>query len=204
MKHYFLFLIFAIYSFNSIYSQDISPELEQLVEWMSGSFSSAAQAKADDSFESTTLKIVQIWPDVTNGAWVYAEEFLNDEIETTVNQRVFFLSEINDSEFSIDEYELPNKLKYVGAWEDPNRFSEIRVFDLKFKNGCTFFIFYDGFQYSGQTNTGSCKNEVDGAAYSTSVIMVVADEINLWDRGYNESNQLVWGTDAGPKVYKKL
>lgn len=206
MKQYSTFLCFliAVLTTISIRAQETSPDFDQMVEWITGEFTSAEQAGKDDAYKSASLNNVQIWPNAANGAWVYSEESLNSDPETPTNQRVFFISEINDSEFSIDVYNLPNKENYAGAWQNPEAFSVISVFDLKFKDGCTLFLFYDGFQYSGETNKGTCPDDIEGATYSTTSIILVPGEIHLWDRGYNSENKLMWGSDKGPYIYKNL
>ena len=206
MKQYFSFICFLIAGLATLSSgaQDTSPDLEQMVEWITGSYTSAEQAGKDKAYKSTSLNNVRIWPDAANGAWVYSEESLNSDPENPINQRVFFISEINESEFSLDVYNLPKKENYAGKWKNPEAFSNIAVFDLKFKDGCTLFLFYDGFQYSGQTNKGTCPNDMEGATYETSSIIIVPNEVHLWDRGYNSDNKLMWGSDKGPYIYKNL
>lgn len=206
MKQYSLFLysLVAILATTTLQAQDTSPDFVQMIEWITGEFSSAEQAQKDDSYNNALMNNVQIWPNAANGAWVYSEEALNSDTESPIKQRIFFISEISDSEFSIDVYNLPNKEEYVGAWKNPEAFSEIGVFDLKFKDGCTLFLFYDGFQYSGQTNKETCPNDFEGATYSMSSIIVVPDEIHIWERGYAEGEKLKWGSAKGPYLYKKL
>lgn len=206
MKQYFTFLSFliAILTTISIRAQDTSPDLDQMVEWITGEFTSAEQAGKDKAYKSASLNNIQIWPNATNGAWIYSEESLNSDPDNPIQQRVFFISEITDSEFSIDVYNLPNKENYIGAWRNPETFSDISVFDLRFKDGCTLFLFYDGFQYAGATNTGTCPNDTEGATYTTSSIILVPDEIHLWDRGYDMEDKLKWGSEKGPYIYKNL
>lgn len=206
MKQYFTFLCFliAVLATLTIRAQDTSPDFDQMVEWITGEFTSAEQSGKDKAYKNASLNNVQIWPNATNGAWIYSEESLNSAPENPIQQRIFFISEITDSEFSIDVYNLPNKENYKGAWQNPETFSEISVFDLKFKDGCTLFLFYDGFQYSGETNKGTCPSDMEGATYSTSRIILVPDEIHLWDRGYNSADELMWGSEKGPYVYKNL
>ena len=206
MKQYFTFLCFliAVLTSLSIRAQDTSPDLDQMIEWLTGEFTSAEQSSKDNAYKGATLNNARIWPSAANGAWVYSEESLISDPESPIQQRMFFISEITDSEFSIDVYNLPNKENYVGAWQNPKAFSGISVFDLKFKDGCTLFLFYDGFQYSGETNKGTCPNDLGDATYTTSSIILVSGEIHLWDRGYDSEDQLKWGVNKGPYVYKKL
>lgn len=206
MKHYSTLLIFltAILISISIRAQDTSPDFDQMIEWITGEFSSAELAAKDKAFKSSTLNNAQIWPNAANGAWIYSEESLTSAPENPIQQRVFFISEINDSEFSIDEYALPNKGEYIGAWANPEVFSNISVFDLKFKDGCTLFLYYDGFQYSGETNKGTCPNDTEGATYSTSSLILIPGEIHFWNRGYTEDGKLVWGSSKGPLIFKNL
>jgi len=50
-----------------------SDDGEILADWMTGSFSSAAQAEADSAFFDIRLEMVRIRPDLTDATWLYVE-----------------------------------------------------------------------------------------------------------------------------------
>ena len=67
-------------------------DLETLVEWMTGSFSSEAQAAADPDYFDIRLQMVPIWPDRADGAWLYVEQAAASSLDQPYRQRVYRLS----------------------------------------------------------------------------------------------------------------
>ncbi len=193
-----VFLGFTFYGL----AQD-SQDLDQLLEWMTGEFDSSAQEASDSSYYNITLKTVRIWPDSPNGGWLYVEQAVADSPDEPYRQRVYFVSAINDDTFSSDIYTLPNEEEYVGAWKDPSKFSGLKPFDLKYKEGCTVYLNYDGFQYTGKTNDESCKSEMRGASYATSEVTLLPEQLNSWDRGFDASGKQVWGAEKGAYQFKR-
>ncbi len=199
----FAFLTLLAAAEKPLIAQELPENLEQLVEWMSGDFDSSEQAAKNQAFHNVRLQMTRIWPDKPNGAWLYVEQAMADTPDKPYRQRIYFLSEIVDDEYSSDIYELPEPEKYVGAAADPSKLGDLTMFDLSHKSGCTVVIFYDGFQYGGQTRKGSCKSSHEGASYTTSEVTVLMDEISSWDRGFNEDGEQVWGSEAGPYIFKR-
>ena len=195
-----LFLSVLCFSGNA---QETSPDFDQLLEWMTGEFDSKEQSEKDTSYYNISLKMTRIWPDAPNGAWLYVEQALASTPEKPYRQRVYFLSEINSSEFSSDVYMIPNEDDFIGAWQNPEKFKGMTAFDLKYKDGCTVFLNYDGFQYSGATNEGTCKSEMNGASYATSIVTILPNEVRSWDRGYDSEDNYVWGAEKGAYLFKK-
>ncbi|MFN2423357.1 MAG: chromophore lyase CpcT/CpeT [Cryomorphaceae bacterium] len=183
--------------------QEFDENLDQLIEWMTGEFDSKAQADKDTAFHNITLKMTRVWKDKPNGAWIYVEQALASKPDKPYRQRMYFVSQITDDEYSSDVYELPEPEKYVGAWKDPSILGDLTPFDLKNKAGCAVIIFYDGFQYGGQTRTGSCKSTMDGAAYATSEVTILNGEVKSWDRGFDADGNQVWGSETGPYIFNK-
>ncbi|KAI4341327.1 hypothetical protein MLD38_026061 [Melastoma candidum] len=57
--------------------------------------------------------------------------------------------------------------------------------------------------YEGSTPPGGFPNSWNGAAYCTSELSVLKNnEIHIWDRGYDDHGQQVWGPKGGPYEFK--
>ncbi|KAL5711235.1 hypothetical protein ACHQM5_021713 [Ranunculus cassubicifolius] len=57
--------------------------------------------------------------------------------------------------------------------------------------------------YEGSTPPAGFPNSWNGASYCTSELSVVKkDEINMWDRGYDDNGNQVWGVKNGPYEFK--
>lgn len=87
---------------------------------------------------------------------------------------------------------------------DPSLFNAIKTTDLKFNEGCSIFMFYDGFQFGGKSNTGRCQNPVEEVAYINSELVVLADAIQIWNRGYSDKNLQLTGPVDGPYHFTRI
>ncbi|KAK9089996.1 hypothetical protein Sjap_023173 [Stephania japonica] len=57
--------------------------------------------------------------------------------------------------------------------------------------------------YEGSTPPGSFPNSWNGASYSTSEFAVLRNnEIHMWDRGFDDDGNQVWGPKGGPYEFK--
>lgn len=186
------------------YCQEKSDDFLQLLDWMTGEFSSAEQAAAETAYDDITLKLTRIWPEKKTGAWIYVEQALATTPNEPYLQRVYFLREMGDGQFSSDIYIIPEQEKFVGAWKDASQFMEMDQFDLKYKDGCAVFLDYDGFQYSGSTNTETCKSSLQSASYATSEIKVTKGVLESWERWYDSEGNQVRGAEKGPYIFKKI
>lgn len=180
-------------------AQEPQSDFEKLSDWMTGEFTNVTNAGK----EAKTLKITQIWPDAPTGTWLYAEVAAVDSAGQPQEQWVYFLSEISDGEYSIDYYAIPEAEKYVGAWQDPSMFEGKNAFDLNHQNGCAIFINYDGFQYSGKSNSGTCKIDSDKGNYTSTKISILLEKIQIWENIYNADDKRVSGTGDTPRIYVK-
>lgn len=197
------FLLISLCCQQNLIAQETSEDFDQMVEWITGTYTSVGQAKSDTTYKNYNLNMTQIWPEAPNGAWIYVEQALASSPDNPSRQRVYFLSEINDSQFSIDVYNIPSEEKFVGAWNNPEKFKGTTAFDLKHQNGCTVFLMYDGFQYAGTTNEKTCKSKIENIAYSTTQIMLLPNEINLWEKGFDTKGNQVLGSIKAPYSFKK-
>lgn len=194
-----LFLLLSL----SAYSQESSDDFNQLVDWITGDYTAAATAEMDSPGD-LALHIRQIWPDSPTGAWLYVEELKAGNENSPSRQEVYFLSEISDGEYSLDIYKIPADSAFVGAWKNPSKFDGMTAFDLKNQNGCALFLNYDGFQYSGKTNSGSCKAQSDDYEYTTRNIILLPNEYQVWNREFDKDGKQVSGAKKDPiKFIKK-
>ncbi len=185
------------------FAQELDPNLLQLIDWMTGEFDSSEQADQDAEYENVTLKMTRVWEDKPNGAWIYTEQAEASKPDEPFLQRMYFLSNITDDEYSADAYEFPKPEDVVGAWENPAKLGDLTLFDLNHLSGCTVVIFYDGFQYGGQSRTGACKSGREDTEYTTTELTVLSSELKRWDRGFDADGNRVWGPGAGPYIFKK-
>lgn len=184
-------------------AQESSEDFNQLIDWLTGEYTAAAQGQNNAPQDNLVLHIARIWPQAPNGAWVYVEESKADNLENPFRQEVYFLSEISDGEYSSDVYKIPGDSAFKGAWKNPSKFDGVTAFDLKHQNGCALFLNYDGFQYSGKTNSGTCKIQTNDSEYTTTDIILLPMEYQVWNRGFDKDGKQVSGAKKEAIKYIK-
>lgn len=182
------------------------PQLTHLASWMTGSFSSADQAKKDLAFYHVTLDMKRIWPQQTDGYWLYVEQAIAGSLP--YRQRIYRLR-IEGTSFTSTVFEFSSKAeadKAVGAHKQAQPLAQLTEKDLVEKPGCGVTLSWDAKTkvYSGATKPKACLTTYNGATYTTSDVQLSSDKMSSWDRGYDSSDKQVWGAVKGPYIFDKL
>ena len=173
-------------------------DFETLVEWMTGSFSSAAHAAADTNFYDIRLEMARIWPERTDGAWLYVEQAAAWALEKPYRQRVYHVQDGGDGDYTSKVYALPDPVAAIGAWKDVALLGGLGPEDLVERAGCTVYLERtpDG-SFHGGTRDRDCTSQLRGATWASSIIEMRADRIVSWDQGWNDAGEQVWGAEKG-------
>jgi CpeT/CpcT family (DUF1001) len=182
------------------------PELTELCDWMTGSFSSAAQAVSDpEGYFDIRLEMVRIWPLRTDGIWLYVEQAAADSLDKPYRQRVYQVFETQPGTYASVVYLVPGEaLRFAGGFADPSLLADLRPAELELRTGCGVFLVRSEGAFAGSTGVGTCPSSLRGAAYATSDITIAADVLTSWDRGYDFRGVQVWGATKGPYVFDKV
>lgn len=180
--------------------------LEQLATFMQGSFRNEAQALSDSSFFDLSLEVRQIWPERTDGYWLYMEQALTAARENPFRQRVYHLAQAEGDTILLSVYAIAGSFQYAGAYNNDSILSSIQADSLQHKIGChLYFTPQDAPQrYMGVNKPGSCEVQVKGVSYLMSEVTVFADSLYSWDRGYNDKDEVVWGANSGGYKFTRL
>ncbi len=179
-------------------------DLNQLVNLMTGSFSSNKQSQQDQSYYDIHLNMAPIWQDNNDGRWLYVEQAVSTSLEKPYRQRVYHVTALANGQFASAVYELPQPQDYIGAYKDTGRFASLKPDDLTARQGCTVFLNKITVNtYSGSTDTNKCLSSLRGAQYATSTVSISQDTITSWDRGFDKGNQHVWGAEKGAYVFDR-
>lgn len=177
------------------------PSVAQLAAWMSGSFSSAAQAAVDSAYYDIRLEMKPIWTDRTDAAWLYVEQAVAGMTDRPYRQRVYRVTE-EDGVYASAVFTLPDPEAVVGAWRDERPLSGLSPAALELREGCTVYLTFDGDnRFVGGTEGRACGSGLRGAAYATSEVRVGPGRIESWDRGFDDAGQQVWGAEKGAYVF---
>lgn len=179
--------------------------LNLLLTYMTGSFSSQEQSKADTNFSDIRLEMVQIWKNQMDGYWLYVEQADADQIDKPYRQRVYHLTQINDSTFKSSVYYIPDPEKYIGEWKNKNPLAGLTPESLKEKEGCAVILNRQGNDtFVGMSESLKCESDRRGADFATSIVLLTRAMMYTWDRGFNMEGDQVWGATLGGYIFKKI
>ena len=172
--------------------------LESLATMMTGSFSSAAQAAADENYFDIRLEMAPIWTSRDDARWLYVEQAAASSLDQPYRQRIYKVTRREDGAFVSAVYELPDPDAAIGAWREPATLDALTPEALILREGCEVGLLAEGDgRFAGATVEDHCKSTLRGATYATSEVIVTADGIESWDRGYDAEGTQVWGAELG-------
>ena len=172
-------------------------DLDSLLAWMDGDFSSARHHRHDSSYLDIDLHMKRIWSDRTDGAWFYVEQAMAETPSAPYRQRIYCVRRVEEGMLESIVYELPDPRAVIGAWSDPTLLGELRPEDLKQRRGCEVYLQATGVSFVGGTHGTACRSALNGASYATSEVVIMADRIVSWDRGFSAAGEQVWGAEKG-------
>ena len=180
-------------------------DLETLVEWMSGSFSSAEQSVGDAAYYDIRLEMVPIWQQREDGHWLYIEQAAAAALDQPYRQRIYQVTASSDGVFESAVYELPDPATFTGAWRSPHSFDALAPEDLKLRVGCSVYLVREqAGMFRGGTRGAGCVSTLRGASYASSEVVVRPDRMESWDRGFRDDRTQAWGAEKGPYVFRRV
>jgi len=203
-----------------------NPDVATLSTYMSGTFSSGAQAKADPEFRDITLHMAEIWPALSTSTvrWLYIEQAVATLPAKPYRQRVYKLSLQPDSTIRSDVYTLPLPAeRFIGGGQDTTLFAGVTPEQLILRQGCSIILrrataaqvapeviaaappgwTRDG-AFLGSTSGNNCPSELQGASYATSEAVITPQGLRTWDRGFDAAGNQVWGATKGGYEFNRL
>ncbi len=179
--------------------------LDDYVRLQVGSFTSELQAKQDARYDAITWHIAEIWQDDDAAErWLYTESWMPGA-PAPYMQRITRLRLDEDGSIVARRYTLPEAPRFVGAWNEPARFSALKPADLTDLPGCDAVITRAGSgRFEGGTSGARCRNSYKGASYAVSQSVLTADEFVNWDRGFDADGNQVWGPAAGGYHFRRV
>ncbi len=176
----------------------------EVASWLAGSFSNHAQAAQDPAFFEVVLHMREIWPQRSGEQWLYVEQALAASPSQPYRQRVYRIGW--DGRGPVSEvFTLPgDAAAFVGAWRNVAVFEALSPQDLHRREGCSLHLVKqpDG-TYRGSTVGHDCASERSGAAYATAEVMLDANVLTSWDRGFGVQGKQVWGSERGPYRFER-
>ncbi len=177
---------------------------------VTGRFSSAAQHAADPRYDVVEARIVRIWPDRTDGIWLYQEQAIINQDGRTPEQaraRPYFqfvarIAPLANGVLRRDNFRVLDGGKWVGMTADDARLAALGAADLAEASCHNRIELVSRGHWVSQTE--SCANAYRGAAYMTSRSLTTPDRFVNWDRGFTADGQHVWGPRAGGYIFDRV
>lgn len=177
------------------------PDLDTLLVWLEGSFSSARQANLDSSYFDIRLHMKRIWRHRTDGAWFYVEQAVATSLDKPYRQRIYRVQRVEEGMLESIVYTFLDPTSVVGGWQDTTKFDGLMPEQLVLRRGCEVYMQATGESFVGSTHGTGCRSDIQGASYATSEVTLYFDRLLSWDRGFNSANEQVWGAKKGPYVF---
>lgn len=178
--------------------------IDELVSWMSGTFSSAAQAAQDTDYYAISLVMTPIWENRYPGQhWLYVEQSLTTQQDKPYRQRIYQVEALLDGTFSSAVYLLPDEKVAIGKGNESSFFDQWEPEDLHIRDGCAVYLSYSEGVFTGSTRGQDCKSSLKGASYATSEVVLSVDGIVSWDQGFDLGGKRVWGAEKGGYIFDR-
>jgi CpeT protein len=180
-------------------------DLFRLASYMIGSFSSQQQAAADSSFFDIRLHMARIWKNRADGYWLYVEQAAAATSDKPYRQRIYHLTQVDDSTFRSDVYSMHSPLRFAGEWKKPSPMALLLPDSLGERQGCSIILKKEGDSaFVGGTVGKRCASMLAGAKYATSEVRITATGLYSWDKGFDADDKQVWGSTTGGYIFQKI
>jgi len=200
----------VIISISPAFGQDTDKatkqsDLERLISYMSGSFSSREQSLEDTTFFDIRLEMVPIWRERSDAHWLYVEQAVAGFENQPYRQRVYRVSKIDDSTYVSDAYLIDEPRRFAGEWKEEQPLAKLTPDSLILRENCGIYLKPEGDSvFVGSTKGTDCESSLRGSAYATSKVRIGEDYLYSWDRGFDTDGNQVWGAEKGGYIFKKI
>jgi hypothetical protein len=183
----------------------IDAALADYAATVTGRFSSAAQHRRDPRYDEVEARIVRIWPERTDGLWLYQEQAIvnapglgrEQALARPYFQFVARVVPLGDGSFRRDNFRVREPARFVGA-----RVAGLQQADLM-EASCHNRIDRVGAGwYLGRTE--SCANRYRGAVFMESLSVSTPMTYVNWDRGFDAQRRRIWGPEGGGYIFDRV
>ncbi len=169
---------------------------------MQGHYDSRDQSAADKAYFAISLAMVPIWPERSDGHWLYVEQAIADTPDKPYRQRVYRVYNGEGGEVVSEVYTVAEPERYVQGWRTGS-LAGLRQEMLQPRTGCAVHLRNRDQAWQGATVGTGCASERSGAAYATAEVVLEPERMTSWDRGFDAAARQVWGATAGAYVFVK-
>jgi hypothetical protein len=178
--------------------------LDEVAAVQAGTFTTEAQSSADPRYENVRWHIVEVWRGRgLQERWFYTESWL-DQAKGPYIQRITRLARDGAGTIVASRYMIPEAGRFVDAWREPGRLDSLQAKDLIPLPGCEVIIVRTGpARFEGSTVGDHCRNSYMGSAYAVSKLVLTAEGMTNWDRGFDADGNQKWGPVDGGYQFRR-
>lgn len=200
-----LYTLLFITAAIAVRAQKEKPDEDMVIlaSWMSGSFSSEKQSKADTSYLDVRLHMRRMWSESMDGFWILVEQALATSQDRPYQQWVYHVKRVEENMIESSVYRWKDPVAVVGAWNDTTKLDGLGIESIMIERGCEVYMQNDGEGFFGSTHGTACISEIRGASYATSEVKIFNDAVMRWDRGFSTDGSQIGGSTKGGYVFLK-
>ncbi|MGB3135384.1 MAG: chromophore lyase CpcT/CpeT [Nodosilinea sp.] len=181
-------------------------DIHTLARWMAADFSNQQQAFDNPPLFAHIRVCMRPLPHETlDGLGFYIEQAYDFQLRQPYRARGMRLSAQGDH-ILIENYTLNDGETFHGASRDPEQLAKLTTDRFQKTPACNMIVHWTGHSFKGAVEPGNaCMVTRNGKlTYLDSAFEIDADRFISWDRGRDpESNEHIWGSLAGPFMFKR-
>lgn len=181
-------------------------DLEDFKNRLTGTFDNNEQAAQDNSYKNVSLHIqaFELKGKHPDGDYIYVEQAMMNTQYKPERQMIYRIYREKDTIVS-EAFDLLTPDRLIGAWNNTELFKKLTKDSLIKKEGCTiYFMKDDRGDFYGSTRGNGCNGSLNGASYTTTELVVYPTMLIIWERGWDNNNQQVWGPEKGGYKFRKF
>jgi CpeT/CpcT family (DUF1001) len=183
-----------------------STDIKTLAHWMASDFSNQEQAFENPPFFAHIRVCMRPLPtDFLGCTSFFLEQAYDFMLNRPYRLRVFKINQVDDH-IELEHFKLKDQEKFFGASRDLQRLQNLTVEDLEEMPGCDMIVTWTGQSFKGEVKPGkNCIVERNGkTTYLDNRFEIDENKLISYDLGRDpETDELVWGSVAGPFQFKR-
>ncbi len=184
-----------------------SQDIQTLARWMSADFSNQDQAYENPPFFAHIRVCMRPLPtNILDGMSLFLEQAYDFMLDQPYRLRVLKFNLVEDR-IELENYKVKEQEQFFGASRNPEQLQKLTPDFIEKMPGCDMNVEWTGNSFKGQIKPGkACIVERKGKiTYLDNSFEVNGKELISYDRGRDpETDELVWGSIAGPFHFKLM
>ncbi|MGK7895561.1 MAG: chromophore lyase CpcT/CpeT [Xenococcus sp. (in: cyanobacteria)] len=184
-----------------------SQDIKTLIDWMAADFSNQAQAFENPPFFAHIRVCMHPLPDELLGSpSLFLEQAYDFMLNSPYRLRILKFNLV-DERIELENYKVREEEQFFGASRDRQKLQKLTPDLIEKMPGCDMTVDWMGDHFQGKIKPGkACIVERKGKiTYLDNSFEINPEQLISYDRGRDpETDELVWGSIAGPFEFKPI